>query len=177
VPNTIHDVFRNLVEVDEENTTRDVAGIISYGLFWADLEAWINHRVSNGNPHPSAEEINQHIQNNLTANYFRDLESKSLQLFGEASLTFLEERIEAEKEEAVRKSLLDSMQAHNAAVLSEVSKGSNFYRQTFMALLTAIVAPLILGAILVAIKYYSDFATPRDVETQLAPPIAAPKSP
>jgi hypothetical protein len=147
-----------------------VPGIIAYGLFWAELEDWIAKQIIDGDRHPAQDEIDAHIQKNLTERYFQGLEDKALQLFGEAALDLLEGRIEAERQDAVQQSILGAIEAHNKATLAEVSKGSNIWRQGLLALGTALLAPIFLGLLIVAYRAYSSYATPTDVQNAIEGP-------
>ena len=173
MPKNVTDVFHRLVGTDEDAIKQNVPGFVAYGLFWAELDAWIRHQVKDGKPYPTPQEIDDHIAHNIPESHFIDIENNALELFVEVSLDILKETIDEKIREAVDQSVVHEVKAHQEGALAEFRKSGNLWRQLGMALITAIVAPLILGAILVLINAYSHYASPADVATHMAAPAPA----
>lgn len=75
---------------------------------------------------------------------------------------YLEQQLAEEKQKVLRD-----------AIVSEVKSASDWRKQLGMALLTSILAPLILGGMIGAALLYSKYLTPADVANRLQPRAAA----
>lgn len=161
MPNSPLDVFERLVGNDDQGP--DVARLISYGLFARDLSRWHKHRISIasvGDSAPTHEEINDHVRKDLSEEYFLELENKGLELFGRASLDFLEDYIEQQKVDAVSES-----------ILGEVRKAGGFGRQLLFALIAAILTPIILGGVVAGVLIWDRYSpVPGSLARRIAPP-------
>ncbi len=64
-----------------------------------------------------------------------------------------------------------------SVIVAEVRAASVWWKQLAVALLTAIVAPVLLGGINAALYFYSTYTTPTDVVNRIRPPAAERSAP
>jgi hypothetical protein len=126
---------------------------------------WDQFQADNGSP-PGPLDISRWIAD-ITPARFDVMREDAARLFDDAARAYLGEEIEAQKQEAVRTS-----------ILSEVKAAGSFWRQLATALITAILAPLIIGGMIAAALTYDHFApVAGDVARRFGSPPAAPASP
>ena len=62
--------------------------------------------------------------------------------------------------------------ALSSAIVAQVRNAGAWYKQLAMALTTAIVAPLILGGVILGARYYSTLPTPADIAKRADPAVS-----
>lgn len=120
------------------NETPSVDDFITYAVFAFERREWLSHHiVSHGRP-PSEEEVAAWI-GNITDYQFEQMRSRAASFFDVAARNYMADDIEAAKQETLR-----------GAVVREVKSAGSFWRQLFIATITALAAPVIIGMIVVS---------------------------
>lgn len=128
---------------------------------------WIKHFEARKQRPPTQDEINAWISD-ITPYHFDSLRQKAVDVFDTAARDYMRDEVEAAKEQAL-----------NSAIVREVKAAGVWWKQLLMALAMAILAPLILGAVIVFGDRFSHYPTPAEVARALAgqTPAGAPPAP
>jgi hypothetical protein len=163
MPRSDREVFDHLTS---DSTTEPHIDLLTYAQFAAEKKEWmLLFEKSNDRP-PSQAEIDAWIAG-VTDYQFNRMRSAALDMFSESAESYLAQRIADEKEKLLTSTLV-----------SQVKAATSFWKQFGLAVLTAILAPLILGLVLVAINAYGHLFTHNDVAKRLpAPSPQAPTTP
>ena len=159
---------RNDREVFDAITTGDSPAhidLLTYALFAAEKKEWMLHFGSANDRPPEQAEIDGWIAN-VSEYQFTRMRAAALDFFVESAENYLQERIAQHKEDIL-----------NTAVVAQVRAASSWWKQLALSLLAAIVAPLILGLVLVAINAYSGLFTHNDVAKKVLPPSTSQQPP
>lgn len=114
----------------------------TYALYAFEKYQWHEQfQLEHGRP-PDPADIDRWI-NDITPNRFKNMREEAARLFDNSARTYLADEIEAQKQQAVRSSILNEVKAAGA-----------FWRQMAVALVTAILAPLIIGGLIAAALTY-----------------------
>lgn len=153
MPNTDKEVFNHLSS--DPNTEAEI-DYFTYVIYSIEKYEWIDHvETVTGNP-PPLEELTRWISQ-ITPVRYANMREKAAQLFDSAARRYLQAEIEKQKAEAVRTS-----------ILSEVKAAGAFWKQLAVALVTAILAPVIIGGIIAAVLAYDRVVpTATDVQDRL----------
>lgn len=155
MPNNDREVFEHLTSTEGTSLQID---FLTYAVFASEKREWIKLFESrNAGRSPSQSDIDNWISN-LTDSQFTGMRIGAQGFFVEAANSFFEDRLEAERAEILR-----------SAVVREVKSASAWWKQLVMALITAIVAPLILGGLLAAGYFWSLLPSPGDLANRLRP--------
>jgi hypothetical protein len=134
MPTNDREVFDKLTSDEETDVYID---FIAYAIFARHKREWIRHyEQSNNGKTPSQTDIDQWISN-ITDFQFSDMQEEAARLFDSAAREYLETEIESEKERAVSES-----------ILAEVKGFTSPLRHLGIALLMAILAPILLGGVI-----------------------------
>jgi hypothetical protein len=134
MPNNDIEVFDHLLADTDINVEIDY---LAYAIFGFRKRQWIDHHKSrNDGPPPNQAEIDGWISE-LTNYDFVRMRSEAADIFDVAAREYLEEDIKRQKQEAV-----------DSSILSEVKKFTSPTRHIAIALVMAIVAPIILGGLI-----------------------------
>lgn len=157
MPNNDTEVFDHLLSDEKTDVEIDY---LTYAIFGFRKRQWIDHFKSrnDGRP-PSQAEIDGWISE-LTNYDFIRMRSEAADIFDVAAREYLEDDITRQKQEAV-----------DSSILSEIKKFTSPVRHIAIALLMAIVAPIILGGI---IFFYSLFDKSFPLHVYTSPPTAEP---
>ena len=148
MPANEHEVFEHLTSSKDTNLEID---FLSYAIFAYQKREWIEHfKVSHQGTVPTQVDIDYWISN-LTDFNFSEMQVAAVNVFDGAARAYLGDELEAAKQEALR-----------SVIVREVKSAGAWYKQLAMALLIAILTPLILGGILAAGYFYSLIPTPAD---------------
>ncbi len=156
MPANLREVYAHLVQHEENKTTRDVTGLIAFGLFCNKLESWIARQQDLDGRPPDQDEIDRHIRKDFGDDDYASFREQALGLFGTAALDFLQEDIREAEESAVANSILGAVEsrlaATDAAVRAQlgsmevvIARSGGFKRQVLIAIATAATVPLVLG--------------------------------
>jgi hypothetical protein len=159
VPKSDREVF----EYFRASTTAPIEGVsLTYALYAFEKFQWhAQFEQEHGTP-PSELDSERWILD-ITPSRFASMREEAARVFDSSARKYLFNDIEAQKQEAVRTS-----------ILAEVKAAGSFWRQLATALITAILAPLIIGGVIVAALTYDHFAPlTSDVAKRLGAPPAS----
>jgi hypothetical protein len=153
----------NYLRGDVETPTE--LDFISYSIYAFEKYDWVEQFEKDTGHIPSQADIDQWISH-ITPNRFNSIRKAAAELFDIAARRYLADEIAEERQHAVDTSILDA-----------VKSASAFWKQAALALITAILAPLIIGGMILAVGAYDHFyPTATDVSRAL-PPRAEPAAP
>ncbi|RVU13233.1 hypothetical protein [Methylobacterium oryzihabitans] len=115
-----------------------VEAFITYALFAFERREWLSHHAATRGQPPSEIEVEAWI-GNITDYQFDQMRSRAASFFDVAARAYMADEIEEARQETLK-----------SAVVREVKAAGNFWRQLFIATATAIIAPVIIGLIVVA---------------------------
>ena len=114
----------------------DQEDFIAYAIFAFHKEQWVAlYKQRNNGQEPPQQDIDTWISN-LTDRQFDDMKDEAARFFASAAKEYMADEIEEEKKKAVEKS-----------ILSEVKGFTSPWRHFGIALIMAILAPVVLGGI------------------------------
>lgn len=145
MPKNDLEVFERLTQDADTATEID---FITYAMFAFEKKEWIEHHLKNSGHPPTQEQIDSWISN-ITDFQFQTMREKAIEFFDDAARNYLEEEIAQAKQEVLE-----------SAIVQKVQAASAFWKQLAMALLTAILAPVLLGGILVSILAWQKYSFP-----------------
>lgn len=155
MPSNDREVFDHLRTGNEAGQQID---FLAYALFAFEKSEWISHFESTRGRQPHPVEIDAWI-GDITPYQFAGMRQKAADLFDAAARSYMREEIEGLEERAL-----------NSAIVAEVKAAGVWWKQFLMALTMAILAPLILGGIIVFGNGYSRYPTPSDFAHRIEPP-------
>lgn len=172
MPNNDREVFDRLTDGDGE----PVEDFLTYALFAFQRREWVNHAIETNGTAPSDADIDGWIRN-LTPYDFDQMRTRAAGFFDVAARSYMAPEIEAAKEEALRQALLrevrgvtEVQKSELGAAVATVKTAGSFWTQLGVALLAAIVAPLIIGGVIVFALAFSDrFPSIREIARGAAP--------
>jgi len=163
MPSNDREVFDHLRSGDEAAQQID---FLAYALFAFEKSEWISHLEAKRGREPDQGEIGTWI-GDITRYQFNGMRQKAADLFDAAARAYMRDEIEGIEERAL-----------NSAIVAEVKAAGVWWKQFLMALAMAILAPLILGAVIVFGNWFSLYPTPSDFAHRIEPPApAAPAAP
>lgn len=158
-------------EVFEDLTSGDggasAVNFLTYALFAFERREWIQHHAAaHGGTAPTQAEIDTWISN-LTPYQFEQMRSRAAGTFDVAARNYMADEIDTARQETLQ-----------GAVVREVRAAGSFWRQLFIALATAILAPVIIGVIVVAALRSEDvIPTITGSKNTMAPKSETPNTP
>ncbi len=162
MPSNDREVFDHLRSGDEAAQQID---FLAYALFAYEKSEWISHFEAKRGQVPNQAEIDAWI-GDITTYQFTGMRQKAADLFDAAARTYMRDEIEGLEERAL-----------NSAIVAEVRAAGVWWKQLLTALAMSILAPLILGAIIVFGHGVSLYPTPSDVAHRIEPSIPDAASP
>lgn len=133
MPSTDREVFAYLTSDPDTSGELD---FLTYAFYGYEKFQWLGHyEQARGKP-PDAAEIERRIADITTARFI-NMRQQAGACFNDAAPNYLRDDIGAQKEAAVR-----------ASILGDVRAAGAFWRQMAVALVTAILAPPIIGAVI-----------------------------
>lgn len=154
MPSNDREVFDHLRSGNEAAQQID---FLAYALFAFEKSEWISHFEARGGRPPNQDEIDAWI-GDITTYQFNGMRQKAADLFDAAARTYMRDEIEGLEERAL-----------NSAIVAEVKAAGVWWKQFLMALAMAILAPLILGAVIVFGSGFSHYPTPLDIAHRIEP--------
>ncbi len=140
MPKNDREVFEHLIYDKETSLQID---FLAYAIFAHEKREWIRlYESQNKGQAPQQTEIDTWISN-LTDSQFIGMRSSAEAFFVEAASAYFEERMEAERQEILR-----------SAIVSEVKAAGALWKQIAIALLTAVLAPIVIGLIIAAFYFF-----------------------
>ena len=130
---------------------------LAYALFTFEKSEWADHFAKRIGRPPAQADVDDWIAN-LSDHRFEDLRRQAVDLFDIAARNYLREEMEAADERAL-----------GSAIVAQVRNAGSFWKQLGLALATAIVAPILLGGVILGAKYYSSLPTPADIAAKGEP--------
>ena len=118
---------------------------ITYAIYAYEKYDWISEFERRASRPPGADEIDQWIAD-ITTYRFDGMRSKAAELFDEGARRLLAPEIERQKQAAV-----------DGSILAEVKATSSFWKQIVLSLIASVLAPLIIGGMIVAARSYDIF--------------------
>ena len=154
--NSDREVFQHIGESSETDLEID---FLTYAIYSYEKYQWMELRKEQTGEYPTETAAEVWISQ-ITSFRFAGYREDAARLFDKAARGYMAEEIERQKQEAVRDS-----------ILNEVRAAGSWWRQTAIALVTAILAPLIIGSLIVAALWYDQLMfTATDVVHKLHPP-------
>lgn len=135
MPGNDREVFEKLTGEAEEPAAED---FITYALFAFERREWIKHHAAMHGSPPAENEVDTWI-GNITEYQFEQMRARAASFFDVAARAYMADDIESARQDVLR-----------STVVREVKAAGNFWRQLFIATATAIIAPVIIGLIVVA---------------------------
>jgi hypothetical protein len=163
VPRSDREVF----EYFRASTSAPIEGVLlTYALYAFEKFQW-HAQFEHDHGAPPSETDSERWIIDITPSRFANMREEAARVFDSSARKYLFNDIEAQKEEAVRTS-----------ILNEVRAASSFWRQLSTALITAILAPLIIGGMIAAALTYDHVAPlAGEVAKRLGPAATAPPVP
>lgn len=122
--------------IADESTPTEI-DFLTYAIFAFHKREWIRlFEAQHNNQAPSQQDIDNWISN-ITPRQFDDMREEAERFFDAAARTYLEDEIQQEKRTAIDQS-----------ILSEIKHYTSPWRHVGIALIFAIVAPIILGGVI-----------------------------
>jgi hypothetical protein len=150
------EVFWGFVGDQSGSNGPDVVGLLAYSVFSYDLYKWVKLQHTRG-INPTQDDIDLHIFEDFTDDYYKQIRERSLNAFDQSARIYLAGSILEAEINSQNSSVVNIVKQSNATVLAEMRKSGGFWRQVSLALITAIVAPLVLGVSIAAIYNYDKF--------------------
>ena len=134
MPANDREVFETITSTED---TEVYIGFIAYAIFAHHKREWtkLYEKDHNGQA-ATQQDIDQWISN-ITDLQFNEMKEEAARFFDSAARDYLKDEMEDEKKEAV-----------NQSILSEVKGFTSPWRHLGIALLMAVLAPIILGGII-----------------------------
>jgi hypothetical protein len=155
MPKSDLEVFERLTQ--DADTATEI-NFIAYAMFAFEKKEWIEHHVKISGHPPTQEQIDSWISN-ITDFQFQNMREKAIDFFDDSARNYLEEEIAQAKQEVLE-----------SAIIQKVQSASAFWKQLATALLTAILAPILLGGILASILVRQKYSFPGEVATRISLP-------
>ncbi|NTH42734.1 hypothetical protein G6L20_32330 [Agrobacterium rhizogenes] len=118
--------------------------LLTYALFADEKAKWIEHFATQHGSAPKTADIQNWISN-ITDQHFEHMRLKAARYFDVAAREYMRSEIEQGE-----KAILET------TIIKEVKAAGSFWRQIGMAILTAVLAPIIIGGILAAFLAYNE---------------------
>ena len=178
MPASDREVFQHLTSDPNQS---EVSNFLTYAQFAFDRREWIAYRTQEDGREPTEEMIAAWTADQ-TPHDFEQLRLRAASFFDYAARDYMQPEIKAAGDDALRSGVLrevasavEVQKAGLAATLAEVRSAGAFRKQFGIALLTAILAPLLIGAAIGAALIFNDrLPTIRDVAKAVAAPPAPP---
>ncbi len=152
MPKNDREVFDHLLS--DKGTALQI-DFLTYAVFAHEKREWIKlFESQSGGQAPTQGDVDNWISN-LTDSQFVSMRSGAENVFEQAAYAYFEERLAAEREDILR-----------SVIVAEVRAASVWWKQLAVALLTAIVAPVLLGSI-AALCFCSTYLTPADFANRI----------
>lgn len=116
----------------------NVEDYLTYALFAFERREWVAHRIAIHKNSPSEQDIETWV-GNLTGYQFDQMRRRAAEFFDLAAREYMAGEIELARQNVLK-----------SEVVREVKAAGSFWRQLFIATATAILAPVIIGLIVVA---------------------------
>jgi fatty acid desaturase len=126
----------------DESTPHEV-NLLAFAMFANDRDEWIKHFEAQNGQAPTQDQVNAWTAD-ITDYRFQQMRNEAATFFDVAARAYMQEEMQA-----ARMSVLES------EIIARVSAAGNFWRQLFIALGTAILAPVIIGLVIAAYLAYN----------------------
>lgn len=157
MPANDREVFEHLTSDPDTPTEIDH---LTFAIFVNEKQEWIKLFEQRHGRQPNQAEADEWISN-VTEWRFSQMRQEAIQFFDNAARRYLDEEIADGKEEVLR-----------SALIREVKAAGSFWKQLAIALVTAILAPLIIGAVIAFALTYDRIAPSINaISGRLQPPI------
>lgn len=184
MPSSDREVFEALTN---DPAHSEISNFLTYALFAFDRREWIAYIAAERGEAPTQAAIDEWTAN-LSPHAFDQIRLRATSFFEFAARDYMADDIEAARQEtlqgAVVREVMSATEAQKlglAATLTEVKAAGAFRKQFSIALLTAILAPLLIGAAIGAALIFSDrfpslreIAAASAVRGQAKPPAGQP---
>ena len=134
---------------------------LTYAIYAFEKYDWVRDFEIREGKAPTTSEIDQWISQ-ITDHRIATWRETAARLFDAAAKVYMTPEIDRQKKDAVDQS-----------ILRELKRANVWWKQIGVALITAILAPLIIGAVIVAARSYDLFMpTATDMSKKLQTPLA-----
>ncbi|WP_152047136.1 hypothetical protein [Aureimonas psammosilenae] len=153
MPRNDQETFAHLIS--NPNVSYEI-NLLSYALFADEKAKWVEHFTALHGSQPSSADTENWVSN-ITDQHFEHMRLKAARFFDAAAREYLAKEFDQEKKEVLQ-----------SKIISEVKAAGAFWRQMAIAILTAVLAPVIIGGIIAAFLAYNEvFPTFIRVPTQI----------
>lgn len=118
--------------------------LLTYALYADEKAKWIEHFAIQNGKSPSIADTERWISN-ITDQHFEHMRLKAARYFDAAAREYMRAEIEQGKKDVLETS-----------IIKEVKAAGSFWRQIGIAILTAVLAPIIIGGIIAAFLAYNE---------------------
>jgi hypothetical protein len=142
MPGNDREVFEYL-KADQQTAVE--IDFLTFAIFAHERQQWCElFETNNGRP-PTQPEIDQWISQ-ITDWRFGQMREEAIRFFDIAARAYLSDEVEAAKDEVLQNT-----------IIREVKAAGGFWRQLALALVAAVLAPLIIGGFIAAAIVYDKF--------------------
>ena len=163
MPQTDREVFEYFTA--DASSSKEI-DYLAYAIFAHEKNEWLKHFAKKNAAEAKPADIDRWISN-LTDSQLNGMINAAVEFFDQAARANLAEDIDWAAADALK-----------SAILTEVKAASAFWKQLAMALVTALLAPIILGGVIFLLLFFSDrMPTASTVFQGLQPGQAQPQTP
>ena len=167
MPNNDREVFDKLAGSDEDVL---IGEWLAYAVFAFDRRQWMRHHEDRTGQSPSVEQIDGWIAN-ISDHQFDQMRGRAVAFFRDAAREYMEEEVVQARDDALQDGILREVRGATevqksglAATLAEVRSAGSFWKQLGLQLLTAILAPILIGSAFALTLVAADkFPSPKQV--------------
>ena len=154
MPKNDREVFEHVIS---DNETPLQIDFLTYAVFAHEKREWIKlFQSQHDGQVPQQADIDTWISN-ITDSQFHGMRSSAQVFFVEAANAYFEDRIEAEKQEILR-----------SVIVTEVKAAGALWKQVAIAVLTTVLAPIMIGLIIAAFYFFDkNMPTPTSIAKRL----------
>jgi hypothetical protein len=140
MPGNDREVFLYL---KSDETTPEAEDLLTFAMFAYEKDEWIKHYADKHGSEPTQVEIDNWTAN-ITDYHFARMREKAATFFDTAAREYLRDEIAAGKQQVLESEIVNRVRAAGA-----------FWKQLVIALVTAVLTPILLGAVIGGILTYN----------------------
>jgi hypothetical protein len=131
--------------------TRFEIDLLAFALLTLDKFEWVEE-CEKRNAVPTQAEMDGWISQ-ITTGRVQQARERAAQFFDESARLYLADEFEEARKKAIDEAIVSSVQS----AVTTIKSAGNFWKQAGLAMVTAVLAPVIIGAIIVAAGAYDHF--------------------
>lgn len=140
MPANDREVLRYLTASED---TAEAEDLLTFAMFAYERDEWIKHYAELHGNEPNQAEIDSWTAN-ISDYHFASLRQKAITFFDTAARDYLRDEMSLARQQAIEEEIVTRVRAASA-----------WWRQFAIAVITAVLTPIILGAILASILAYN----------------------